>query len=439
MSSKILRTDRVETAAIHDTELELDILAIIAFDSKAQYRITQLGEDDFYSLDTKKIYNAFFKIFSESSVIDLSIIDDKKIAILISNRQNVVIPAKLKAKIRKLKEISGKRKIQSIAYELTAMVSSGKALGEIREYGSKIIQVSEDTLKDITTEIVDDKLEEYMTRHRDPSIKTGFPKLDKTTGGFLVGTLNIVAAAQGVGKTTFVINLLNYVCGKLNKKVLFVSMEMNFMSLHAKAVSNLSGVPYSRMMFDMKQIETEEWKKINDARAEIFRHFVYRLGEREISTNDIRAKINALQDVELVIIDYMQLVKPMNKGVNMYEIITNISRELRILASETNIPFVVIAAINRDYADRGDSRPHIADIRGSGNIEFDADMVLLLHRASAFRSYDKNKDRDCKDEYEFTHKADITIAKNRFGESNLRIELFFDGEKSLIREMARWN
>ena len=419
---------------IHDTDLELDVLATIAFAPKVQYKILQLKDEDFYGVDTKEIYNAFFKMFEESNTIDVSLIEDKKIMLKITNRQSTTISLQLEGRIRKLKEISGKRKVQRIAYDLTVMVGSGKDLSEIRDVGAEIVRVGEDNIKDITTEVVDDKLEEYMTRETDPAIKTGFPRLDSATGGFMGGTLNILASAQGVGKTTFVINLLSHICGKLNKKVLFISLEMSFMSLHAKVVSTLSGVPYSKMMYGMKNLTEDEWKSIHKARAKISKYLVYRLGEKEITTSDIRAKVKALRNVDIVIVDYLQLVKPSTRSHTMYEKITNISRELKIIASESNVPFVVVASINRDYSDRGDYRPHISDIRGSGNIEYDADMVLLLHRDSAFRDYNHTKD---KDEYTFIHSADITIAKNRFGEGSLRIELYFDGEKSLIREMAK--
>ena len=273
-----------------------------------------------------------------------------------------------------------------------------------------------------------------MTREKDPAIKTGFPKLDRVTGGFMGGTLNIIASAQGIGKTTFIINMLSNICGKLNKKVLFVPLEMSFMSLHAKIISCLSGVSFSEMMYGSKKLSTENWSLINDARAKAAKFQIHRLGEKEVSTNDIRSKVQSLGDIDMVIVDYMQLVKPVAKSNSMYENITNISRELKILSSEANIPFVVVASINREYSDRSDNRAKISDIRGSGNIEYDADMVLLLHRESAFREYDTGKDDD---EYTFRHSADIVVAKNRFGESNLKIDLFFDGEKSIVREVAK--
>ena len=431
-----IQTNNLSELPIHNTDLELDTLATIAFTPKLQHKIMALVEEDFYSIETKDIYCQFAEMYNKDSLIDMATLDSKansKIMSLI-NRNNIHLSSYLSAKIIKLKDISAKRKIQSIAHEMTLMVSGGKALKEIRDCGAEIIKIGEDSLKDITNEDIDTKLEDYMTREKDPAIKTGLPKLDKVTGGFMGGTLNIIASAQGIGKTTLVINILKHICGKLNKKVLFVPLEMSFMSLHAKIISSLSGVPFSQMMFSGSKLSGDEWKAINEARAKASSYKIHRLGEKEVSTNDIRGKIKAIGDVDIVIVDYMQLVKPAAKSGSMYENITNISRELKIVASESNIPLIVVASINRNYSERGDYRPHIADIRGSGNIEYDADLVLLLHRDSAFREFDIAKD---KDEYIFNHKADIVVAKNRFGESNLKIDLFFDGGKSIITEAAK--
>ncbi|WP_406607523.1 DnaB-like helicase C-terminal domain-containing protein, partial [Candidatus Infernicultor aquiphilus] len=185
--------------------------------------------------------------------------------------------------------------------------------------------------------------------------------------------------------------------------------------LYTKLISCISGISFSKMMFDMKSLNINEWKEINNTRAKIEQFKLLKLGEEEIKTSDIRAKIKEEKDIDIVMIDYLQLLKPADKGKTMYETISNISNELKILSSEANIPFIVIASINRDYADRRKKIPDISDIRGSGEIEYDADLVLLLYREAAFR-----KAKDTENEKEFEHKGELIIAKNRYGESNLK-------------------
>ena len=157
------------------------------------------------------------------------------------------------------------------------------------------------------------------------------------------------------------------------------------------------------------------------------------LGEKEINTADIKAEIKELRNIDVIFIDYLQLLKPTFPGKSLYESTSNISRELKVLAMEFNIPFVVINSINRDYSNRNDYKPHISDLRNSGQLEYDADLVLMLHRPSMFREADTSKGEDKKT---FENKAELIIAKNRFGESNLEIDFYFDGAKSSFKEQS---
>ena len=103
-----------------------------------------------------------------------------------------------------------------------------------------------------------------------------------------------------------------------------------------------------------------------------------------------------------------------------------------MLAMKYNIPFVVINSINRDYSNRSDYKPHISDLRNSGQLEFDADMVLLLHRPAMFREA-----RNGENPHEFKHHAEVIIAKNRLGEANIEMDFYFDGTSGLFREVVK--
>jgi len=423
-----LKTDRINTIPIFDGELELDILANIAFNPKLQHKILYLTEDDFYSLVAINIYSIFYALYKKENVIDISAVRKQISFYHLVNRQYSVIPSQFDLQLKKLKELTYKRILQDIAYRITIMVEEGKGVDEIRNFydsSMRKVVIKKDELD------VDEEFENYITQKSLPVIKTGFPKLDRFTGGFMRGTYSIIASAQGVGKSTLLLNFLSYICGKQNKKVLYITLDMNFLGLYTKLISCISGISFSKMMFDMESLNISEWKEINNTRAKIEQFKLLKLGEEEIKTSDIRAKIKEEKDIDIVMIDYLQLLKPADKGKTMYETISNISNELKILSSEANIPFIVIASINRDYADRRKKIPDISDIRGSGEIEYDADLVLLLYRESAFR-----KAKDTENEKEFEHKGELIIAKNRYGESNLKIPIYFDGSISLIREMG---
>ena len=430
-----LDTSKMESKPLHDRELELDVLACIVFNESNYSEILLLDSHDFYSIDNRQLFEAFRNMYANDGIINMAILPTEYKELQgyhnLYNRNDYVITSQVDISIKRLKDISNARKLQDISYRATLKAAEGIDPIVIKEW---IIRESEKisdvySNKEITTNDLDNTLEEFLIDGSSPSILTGFKKFDEITGGFMKGTMTIVASAQGIGKTTLAINILNYMC-KQGKKVLYVSLEMSFMALHAKMVSNLSGVSFYKMMFKNKELNSDEWSRIHNARAKISEYSLYRLGERDITTSDIRAKLKDIE-VDIIIIDYMQLIKPSIKG-SLYETATNTSRDLKMLSNEFNIPFIVIASINRDYSDRGDFTPRISDIRHSGQIEYDADLVLLLHRNSAFREYDSTKD---KNEYMFRHTAEMIIAKNRYGESNLKIEFYFDGEKSIFKEM----
>ena len=154
----VLKTDKLTDMAIHNTDLELDVLATIAFTPKLQYKITALKEDDFYHINTKDIFKEFTKMFDQDGIIDISLLDKNSNSFILNliNRNNTTISAHLNARIKKLKDISAKRRIQNIAYRMSGMVSDNKDLKDIRDCGAEVIKIGEDIIKDVTNEAVDE-------------------------------------------------------------------------------------------------------------------------------------------------------------------------------------------------------------------------------------------------------------------------------------------
>ncbi|WP_406607524.1 DnaB-like helicase C-terminal domain-containing protein, partial [Candidatus Infernicultor aquiphilus] len=214
-----LKTGRINTIPIFDGELELDILANIAFNPKLQHKILYLTEDDFYSPVAINIYSIFYALYKKENVIDISAVRKQISFYHLVNRQYSVIPSQFDLQLKKLKELTYKRILQDIAYRITIMVEEGKGVDEIRNFydsSMRKVVIKKDELD------VDEEFENYITQKSLPVIKTGFPKLDRFTGGFMRGTYSIIASAQGVGKSTLLLNFLSYICGKQNKKVLYI-------------------------------------------------------------------------------------------------------------------------------------------------------------------------------------------------------------------------
>jgi len=423
----IINSNQLTTIPPINEDLELNVLSAIGLNKKFNYKINSLSEECFYN-STRNIYNVFKKMFNEKGLIDISIAKNEVSCSELFGRDVATTSEQLDIQIKTLKELASKRKLQLLAYDIVRMIKENRNVKDIQ---NKILKDVTDTKEEIelTNDKIDEMFEEYLTNQNSPAIKTGYRKLDKITGGLLKGTMNLIASAQGIGKTSFVINVLRNIC-RQKLKVLFVSLEMTFLSLHAKLISLITGIEFKRLMLS-KDFTEEEWRKIINARAEISEYKLYRLGEKEITVNDIRTFLVA-NLVDIVIIDYMQLIKP-EKDKTLYENATSISRGLKLLSTQFDIPFLIISSINRDYSDRNDFTPRISDIRHSGQIEFDCDLIMLLHREAAFKEYDENKMAWISEE-DYIKKAELIIAKNRFGEANIKIDYNFYGSTGLFEE-----
>jgi len=438
---KTLTTSRMTATAIKDRELELDVLSTLVIDTASAYKINHLVDDDFYFEDTREIYLILKELVSSTGLADPTLLPnrlkDKKCYLSLFNRYT--LSTQLDYHINRLRELSNLRKIQSIAYEATVQASEGREFKEIKAW--QISELEKLRVKDKGTSQVSElegKYDDYLSKRDQPRVETGFRKLDYITNGFLNGSLNVIASAQGIGKTTIALNMVRHICERQNKKVLYISLEMSYLSLYGKFISLLSGLSFSEIMSGRartsggwKELEDWQWKEINNSRAKVYEWPVTFMGEEETGTADIGSKLKEIGDIDIVFVDYLQLLKPSKSG-SIYETTSATSRELKMLAMKFDIPFVVINSINREYSQRTDFKPHISDLRNSGQLEFDADLVLLLHRPSVFREPKNGENKE-----EFEHLANLIIAKNRLGEANIELDYHFDGERGRFKEMEK--
>lgn len=438
-----LPTDRIAIPPVYDRELELDVLYSLTQISENAYKVNRLSEDDFYFEGTKELFIVFKEMVTASGSVDVSMLPVKlkNLDCYLSLFNRSVLATQIDIHMERLREISNLRKLQDIAYKVTVACVEGRKFTDIKAWqNSELEKVKPIRQKeDNCISALDDKYEQYLSKKEQPRVMSGFPKLDWVTGGFLNGTLNVIASAQGIGKTTFALNCVKHICQKLGKKVLYVSLEMSNLSLYGKLISTLSGISFAEVMAgksrtgdSWQDLESEQWKKIHDARAKIYDWKLIFMGETDTDTSTILDTIKETGDIEIVFIDYLQLLKPSLSGHSIYETTSAISRELKAIAMKFDIPVVALNSINRDYADRKDFKPYISDLRNSGQLEYDADLVLLLHRPAMFR-----KAKNDENEEKFKHKAELIIAKNRLGESNYEIEYYFNGEKCLFKEVVK--
>ena len=258
-------------------------------------------------------------------------------------------------------------------------------------------------------------------------LKSGFRDLDNKTAGFQKGDLVIVGARPAMGKTTFAQNIAYNIAKYNNKGVLFFSMEMAANEIIERIISDVSGV--DNWHIRTGNISDEEFNRVTDAMGELDDLPLYIDDTSSMNIMELRNKARRAMhdhDVGIISIDYLQLIQGTNRYAgNRVQEVSEVSRGLKILARELKVPVIALAQLSRNVTGRDDPRPVLSDLRDSGSIEQDADLVVFLHRPDYYKIHDDN--------YEDTHITELIIAKHRHGAVG-KVELYFHPE--LLRFMS---
>ena len=431
-----------------DVTAEKSLLGAIMIDENVLPEvITIVRAGDFYEARHQIIFEAMVNLYDAHKPIDLLTLTNelkalKKLkeiggAAYLTELSNFVPAAShAKAYAEIVEKNSTRRRliragteIANKAYAEDANVDNlvGEAEQELFEVSDKIIKSDYRALN----ELLGDAFERIEELHNNKGslrgLKTGFRDIDKKTAGFQKGDLIIVGARPAMGKTTFAQNLA-YNIASINKKgVLFFSMEMAANEIIERMISDVSGV--KNWGIRTGNLSDEEFAKIGDAMAEMAEIPIYIDDTSSMNVMELRNKARRAahdHDIGIIIIDYLQLIAGSDryKGQRVQEV-TEISRGLKILARELEVPVVALAQLSRNVTGRENPRPILSDLRESGSIEQDADLVMLLHRPDYYKENDDN--------YEPTHITEVIIAKHRHGEAG-KVELYFHPE--LLRFMS---
>ena len=421
--------------------------AIMLSDSILPEILTILRPQDFYDEKHQTIFAAMMNLYDQHRPVDLLTLTSelkslKKLkeiggAPYLAELSNFV-PASSHARAYAdiIEKASTRRRlikagtqIANKAFEEDANVDDlvGAAEKELFEVSDKIVR-SDYVAMDALLADAFDRIEElHKNKGALRGLKTGFRDLDKLTAGFQKGDLIIVGARPAMGKTTFAQNLA-YNIASINKKgVLFFSMEMAANEIIDRMISDVSGVDNWKMRTG--NLSDEEFSKIGDALGEMDELPIFIDDTSSMNIMELRNKARRAvheHDIGIILIDYLQLIQGSDryKGQRVQEV-TEISRGLKILARELEIPVVALAQLSRNVTGRDNPRPVLSDLRESGSIEQDADLVFFLHRPDYYKQNDDN--------YEETHITELLIAKHRHGAVG-KVELYFHPE--LLRFMS---
>lgn len=421
--------------------------AILLSDKVLSDVLTVVKADDFYDERHKIIFDSICNLYDNHKPVDLLTLTAelksvKKLkdiggAPYLAELTNFVPTAShAKAYAEIIERASTRRKliqagteIANKAYEEDNNVSTlvGEAEKKLFEVSDKIVKSDYRPMGALLTDALDRIEELRKNKGALRGLKTGFRDLDEKTAGLQKGDLIIVGARPAMGKTTFAQNLAYNVASINNKGVLFFSMEMAANEIVDRMVSDVSGVNNWHMRTG--NLSGDEYSNIVDAMGEMDEIPIYIDDSSSMTVMELRNKARRAKhdhDIGLVIVDYLQLIQGSDryKGQRVQEV-TEISRGLKILARELEIPVIALAQLSRNVTGRDNPRPILSDLRESGSIEQDADLVMFLHRPDYYHQND--------DDFVETHITELLIAKHRHGAIG-KIELYFHPE--LLRFMS---
>ena len=409
-------------------EAEESIISAILIDNDTLLEILDvLSPDDFYKTAHQKIFAAITELFTKSEPVDLvtltnllreqnrleeiggatylaRLVDTVPLAV---NAQHYAKIVHDKACLRRL--IAKSNAIARRCFEDRGNVDNVIDFAE-----SSIFEISENKIKPSfyhIGQIIEgniDALEERQgNRALVTGVATGYTKIDELTSGFQQSDLVILAGRPGMGKTALALNIAKHAAVDVNIPVVIFSLEMSKEQLSMRMLSSEARVDSSRMRKGF--ISQDDWIKITDAAGILSEAPIFIDDSPDINVMEIRAKSRRLKlekDIGLIIVDYIQLMKgPVSAERRDLEI-SEISRSLKALAKELDLPVVALSQLNRELEKRTDKRPQLADLRESGALEQDADVVAFIYRDELYNRDENNPKRGI---------AEIIVAKQRNG------------------------
>ncbi len=409
-----------------DIEAEQAVIGSMLTDQDAVVSaIEVLKPEDFYREDNKLIYTAILNIYNRAEPIDIitlkaELTSMKKLEAVGGLEYIVELPEKVPTTAnvdRYIKIVEEKSMLRSLIRTANEILSMGydqtEDVEDVMDMAEKKIfdvmqnknQKGYTSIKDILVESFT-KLEElYNQKQHITGVPTGFTDLDRMTAGLHGSEFVLIAARPAMGKSAFVLNIGTYAATRANVPVVIFSLEMS-----KEQVGNR--ILCSEALVDSNNVRTgelndEELSKLAEASGELSQAPIYVDDTPGISVMEIRAKCRKLKlekNIGLVIIDYLQLIQGSGKSSSREQEIAEISRSLKILAKELNVPVIALSQLSRAVESRPEHRPMLSDLRESGSIEQDADIVMFLYRDDYYNedSPDKNV-------------AEVIIAKQRAG------------------------
>ncbi len=409
----------------HSLEAEQAVLGSILIDSRcAPQVISALKPGDFYTELNRGIYEVICSMFNFARPIDaVTVLDEMKLqgiynaqssqSYLIELMNVTPTAANVMRYVEIVRDKALLRGIATVASEITAAVNEGTGAGEdvLENAERKIYALRQgktigglEPISSILGEVYQNLAELSRTKGGIPGLPTGIGELDETIMGLKDSDFIILASRPGMGKTSLALNMALNVGKKTGKAVAIFSLEMSRQQLATRLLSSEAFVDSKKLQTGM--LSREDWQKLSAATAAISRTKLYIDDNSVVTVSDMNAQCRRISGLGLVVVDYLQLMTSATGegSESRLQAVAEISRMLKIMAKELNVPVLCLSQLSRASTQRQDKRPMLSDLRESGSLEQDADIVLGLYREDYF-----NK------ESEEHNKAELIVMKNRHG------------------------
>ena len=429
-------------------EAEQSVLGAMLLDQNCVLiAVEKLKEEDFYSNQHKKIYNAMYDLASMNKPVDIVTVSEKmgegealsseEILYLTSLTESVPSLSNIEHYIDILKEKAKLRKLISVAASIADMgyTSEGTASQIINIASDEIYKIENAATTNTLQPLKDALVLGYQSIEKASNSKnglmgvsTGFNLMDNKLSGLQPSQLIVVAGRPGMGKTSFALNIAEHVATKEGKAVAMFSLEMSREQLGLRLLCSTSGVnSQSARTGDLSE---QDFYAIADAMGPLSAAPIYIDDTAVIGPTEIIAKVKRLQrtisqEIGLVIIDYLQLMQGSStfRNENRQQEISNITRNLKVAAKEIGVPIMLLSQLSRATEKRENKRPMLSDLRESGAIEQDADVVLFLHREDYYQENASGEQS----------RSQIIIAKQRSGPTGT-IDVTWRGDQTKYTE-----
>ena len=417
----------------HSLEGEQAVLGSMLIDAGCIKDVMdKLRPSDFYLRQNREIFETIYTMFSYAQPIDgITVCEEMRKAgtydeattrsYLAQLMEITPTSANVMEYVEIVREKALLRSVAQAAAEITALVQTGvgDATRILMEAEQKVYAIRRGQsaqemvpLRQVLPEVLDRLSEMSESENHLPGLSTGLSAVDQKITGLNKSDLILLAARPGMGKTSFALNIALNVAKSTNMTVAVFSLEMSREQLATRLLSAEALVENNRLKTGM--LRETDWEKIAGA-ASVLNRVNLRIDDNPmLSVADMNAKCRRLENLGLVVIDYLQLMTSAGKGgggESRQQVVSDMSRMLKIMAKELNVPVICLSQLSRANEKRDDKRPMLSDLRESGAIEQDADIVLFLYRDDYYH-----------EDTEKHNIAECIVAKNRHGETG-KVEL----------------